>query len=85
MKAYMIDREDVRQSLQVIVNVSNDVKNGRNFLIFPEGTRSRQGNQVQDFKGGSFKSIEVAVNFAEFLNGQCVKKSPLAFRRRKIF
>lgn len=31
MKAYMIDREDVRQSLQVIVNVSNDVKNGRNF------------------------------------------------------
>ena len=35
MKAYMIDREDVRQSLQVIVNVSNDVKNGRNFLIFP--------------------------------------------------
>ena len=47
MKAYMIDREDVRQSLQVIVNVSNDVKNGRNFLIFPEGTRSRQGNQVQ--------------------------------------
>ena len=26
MKAYMIDREDVRQSLQVIVNVSNDVK-----------------------------------------------------------
>ena len=39
----MIDREDVRQSLQVIVNVSNDVKNGRNFLIFPEGTRSRQG------------------------------------------
>lgn len=56
MKAYMIDREDVRQSLQVIVNVSNDVKNGRNFLIFPEGTRSRQGNQVQDFKGGSFKA-----------------------------
>ena len=56
MKAYMIDREDVRQSLQVIVNVSNDVKNGRNFLIFPEGTRSSQGNQVQDFKGGSFKA-----------------------------
>lgn len=46
MKAYMIDREDVRQSLQVIVNVSNDVKNGRNFLIFPEGTRSRQENKT---------------------------------------
>ena len=56
MKAYMIDREDVRQSLQVIVNVSNDVKNGRNFLIFPEGTRSRMGNQLLPFKGGTFKS-----------------------------
>ena len=55
MKAYMIDREDVRQSLQVIVNVSNDVKNGRNFLIFPEGTRSRDGNELGEFKGGSFK------------------------------
>ena len=29
MKAYMIDREDVRQSLQVIINVSNDVKAGK--------------------------------------------------------
>ena len=56
MKAYMMDRNDIRQSLQVIVNVTNEVKNGRNYLIFPEGTRSRQGNQVQDFKGGSFKA-----------------------------
>ena len=56
MKAYMIDREDVRQSLQVIINVSNDVKAGKNFLIFPEGTRSKKGNQVQEFKGGSFKA-----------------------------
>ena len=56
MKAYMIDREDVRQSLQVIINVSNDVKAGKNFLIFPEGTRSKKGNQVQKFKGGSFKA-----------------------------
>ena len=38
MKDNMIDSEDVRQSLQVIINVSNDVKAGKNFLIFPEGT-----------------------------------------------
>lgn len=42
MKAYMIDREDVRQSLQVIVNVSNDVKAERTFLSF---------RKVQDLKG----------------------------------
>lgn len=34
MKAYMMDRNDIRQSLQVIVNVTNEVKNGRNYLIF---------------------------------------------------
>lgn len=55
MKAKIIDREDVRQSLQVILDVTQEVKNGRNYLIFPEGTRSRRGNQVGDFKGGSFK------------------------------
>ena len=56
MGAYALDREDVRQSMKVIQQVSQDVAAGRNFLIFPEGTRSRQGNQVQDFKGGSFKA-----------------------------
>ena len=28
----------------------------RNDLIFPEGTRSRQGNHTLEFKGGTFKS-----------------------------
>ncbi|MEF9839762.1 MAG: lysophospholipid acyltransferase family protein [Lachnospiraceae bacterium] len=56
MKAYMIDRDDVRQSMQVIINVAEDVKNGRNFLIFPEGTRSKNGNHLLEFKGGSFKA-----------------------------
>lgn len=56
MKAYMIDREDVRQSMQVIINVTNEVKKGRNYLIFAEGTRSKNGNEVQTFKGGSFKA-----------------------------
>ena len=56
MKAFLIDREDIRQSMQVIINVTREVKNGRNYLIFPEGTRSKQGNHPQEFKGGSFKA-----------------------------
>lgn len=56
LKAIPIDREDIRQSMQVINQVAEEVKQGRNFLIFAEGTRSRKGNELLDFKGGTFKS-----------------------------
>lgn len=51
-----MDRDDIRQSMKVIQQVTEEVKAGRNFLIFAEGTRSREGNKLLDFKGGSFKS-----------------------------
>lgn len=60
LKAYMLDRNDVRQALQIINNVANEVQNGRNYLIFAEGTRSKNGNCVGEFKGGSFKSATKA-------------------------
>lgn len=50
-----IDRKDLKQSMEVINLVSEEIKKGRNFLIFPEGTRSKQGNNLLPFKGGSFK------------------------------
>lgn len=50
-----MDREDVRQSMQVILDVTKRVKEGQNFLIFAEGTRSRNKNELLEFKGGSFK------------------------------
>ena len=54
-KSYAMDREDVRQSLTVIQNVTEEVKGGRNYLIFPEGTRSKLGNDMLEFHGGSFR------------------------------
>ncbi len=60
LKAIFIDREDVRQSMQVILQVANEVKSGSNFVIFPEGTRSKKGNVVGEFKGGSFKAATKA-------------------------
>ena len=60
MKAYMIDREDIRQSMQVIMDVTEEVKKGRNYLIFAEGTRSKMGNKLLEFKGGSFKAATKA-------------------------
>jgi len=62
LQAEVIDRSDIRQSMQVIMNMTRRVKSGENFLIFAEGTRSRNGNNLLEFKGGSFKSA---------MNAQC--------------
>ena len=52
----VMDRDDIRQSMSVINIMTEEVKKGRNFVIFPEGTRSKLGNKLLDFKAGSFKS-----------------------------
>lgn len=56
IKAYAIDRDDVKQAMKVIIQVTKEVKEGRNYLIFAEGTRTKDPNHVHEFKGGSFKS-----------------------------
>lgn len=56
LKAKAMDRDDVRQSMKVIMEVAGEVAGGRNYIIFPEGTRSRDKNNLLVFKGGSFKS-----------------------------
>lgn len=56
-KSFPMDRDDVRQSLTVIQNVIAEVSHGRNYLIFPEGTRSRNGNVMGEFHGGSFRPV----------------------------
>ena len=60
MNVIFMDREDVRQSMQVIIEVSKQVAQGKNYIIFPEGTRSKNGNKVGEFKGGSFKAATKA-------------------------
>lgn len=56
LEAQAIDREDVRQSMKVIIKMTEEVKLGRNYIIFAEGTRTRDKNNILEFKGGSFKS-----------------------------
>lgn len=56
MHGMSIDRQDVKASLKVITKMTEDVKQGRNYVIFAEGTRSREGNHLLSFKGGTFKS-----------------------------
>lgn len=54
MNCVFIDRKDIRQSVDAINKGVNYIKKGYSFVIFPEGTRSK-GNQIGDFKAGSFK------------------------------
>ncbi len=54
-KSFPMDREDVRQSMEVILAATKEVARGRNYLIFPEGTRSKNGNRMREFHAGSFK------------------------------
>ncbi|MBR3811935.1 MAG: 1-acyl-sn-glycerol-3-phosphate acyltransferase [Agathobacter sp.] len=53
--SYPMDRDDVRQSMRVIQSVAKELQDGRNIIIFPEGTRSKNGNQIGEFHAGSFK------------------------------
>lgn len=56
IKGIPIDRADMRSSIEVIRQVTEQVRQGRNFVIFAEGTRSPNGNNILPFKGGTFKS-----------------------------
>jgi len=57
MDAIPMDRGNVKNSLRVIQEVGRRVaEEHENWIIFPEGTRSRNGNQLLEFKGGSFKA-----------------------------
>ena len=48
-----IEREDPRKAVKSMKAAAERIKRGASVLIFPEGTRSRDG-KVQDFKRGGF-------------------------------
>lgn len=53
-----IDRDDLKQSMKIILTAIDHIKNGISIFIFPEGTRNREREDsanVQTFKDGSFK------------------------------
>lgn len=60
-ESHAMDREDVRQSMEVIMKTAKDVaEKKKNFVIFPEGTRSKSGNNMGEFHAGSFKCAQKA-------------------------
>lgn len=55
MEFIPMDRSNVREGAKIIKYASSEVTKGNNFFVFPEGTRSRDGNNILEFKGGTFK------------------------------
>lgn len=49
-------KDDVRQSVKLMQEISKEVAAGRRYIIFPEGGYHHNHNNVCDFKPGCFKS-----------------------------
>ena len=49
-------KDDLRQSIGIIRELSEDTRNGRRFIIFPEGGYAHNHNTLGEFKPGCFKS-----------------------------
>lgn len=58
-RSYPLDREDPRQSLVVLKEAVDDIKNGASVLAFPEGTRSYR-KEMLEFKDGIFAMLRKA-------------------------
>lgn len=52
-----MDRQNLRSSMKIIKKATREMSAGRNYVIFPEGTRCRKQNQMLEFKGGTFKTV----------------------------
>lgn len=51
-----LDKEDVRQAFGIINETAEEVKQGRHYIIFPEGEYDKEKkNTLRDFKSGCFK------------------------------
>lgn len=52
-----LDKEDVRQAFEIMMEVAEEVRQGRRYIIFPEGEYDKEKkNSLWDFKPGCFKT-----------------------------
>ncbi len=50
-----LNKDDMKSQVHTIFDVAEQVKQGRRYIIFPEGGYDGNGNNVQEFMAGSFK------------------------------
>lgn len=57
MKCVLITRGDTRKALTAIIQASKLLQQGHSLILYPEGTRSKDG-MLQEFKAGSLKAAQ---------------------------
>nr|WP_321152290.1 lysophospholipid acyltransferase family protein [uncultured Acetatifactor sp.] len=50
-----LDKTDMKKQVHMILQIADEVKNGRRYIVFPEGGYDHNKNELQDFMAGSFK------------------------------
>lgn len=56
IKGKRLDKQDVKQAFSVIMEVAEEVKQGRRYILFPEGGYTEEKkNSLGEFKAGCFK------------------------------
>ena len=55
VKGVRLDRSDFRQQVKVLNQMTEEAREGRKFIYFPEGGYEHNGNKLQDFRAGAFK------------------------------
>lgn len=56
IKGKRLDKKDVRQGFRIMKEVAEEVKEGRRYIVFPEGGYTEgKKNTLEEFKNGCFK------------------------------
>ncbi len=84
LEAVTMDLGDMRDKARAIQEVTREIREGRNYLIFPEGGYCGNRNQLQEFQGGCFSCsqrsrtpmVPVAIyDSYKAMNGNSLKKA----------
>lgn len=55
IKGQRLDKSDMKKQVRTILNIIQEVKQGRRYIIFPEGGYENNGNELQKFLPGAFQ------------------------------
>ncbi len=50
-----LDKTDMKSQVRTVMKIAEEVKEGRRYIVFPEGGYDNNHNELQDFRPGAFK------------------------------